>query len=162
MSTENDIGPIKSVTTVAFKNNPDNPNDRMVLLVQNGADSGHPTGIYGLPAGKVDPDESWETAAARELLEESGLVAKQLIKLPTFYEAILERKNGGKQPFCCWSFYCSEYSGELRGANGETEPVWIPLSQVEKLPLIINVLAMIIEATKVDPAGIEPATSQCE
>jgi len=41
--------------------------------------------IYELPAGTLDPNESLDTCARRELLEETGLKAKQLIKLGAIY-----------------------------------------------------------------------------
>lgn len=137
---ENIVDPIKSVAVIIFlKDN--------VLLVKNGVSSDHPTGIYGLPAGKVDFSETWEEAATRECFEESGLKPKKMIKLPTFYEADLERKDGSLRKFCCWSFYCSEYEGELK-ATDETEPVWVKLSEFKKLPLVINVDRMVEEALK--------------
>ncbi|WP_337844326.1 NUDIX hydrolase [Thermus sp.] len=47
----------------------------------------HPTGKFLLevPAGKVDPGETPEEAAHRELLEEVGARAKSLIPLPSFH-----------------------------------------------------------------------------
>ncbi|WP_243094570.1 NUDIX hydrolase [Thermus thalpophilus] len=47
----------------------------------------HPTGKFLLevPAGKVDPGETPEEAARRELLEEVGARAKEVIPLPPFH-----------------------------------------------------------------------------
>lgn len=128
---------IKSVTTIIFRGDE-------VLLVRNGVSSDHPTGKYGLPAGRVDEGETWEEAAVRECFEESGLRPKKLIKLPTFYEADLERKDG-KKHFVCWSFYCPEYTGELITTD-EAEPVWVKISKIDELDLVINVDKMIAEA----------------
>lgn len=132
------MGTIKSVTVVIFK-------DDEVLLVKNGVASDHPNGIFGLPAGKLEEGENYEEAAVRECIEESGLKPLKLIKLPTFYEANIKRKDGSEVPFCCWSFYCPEYSGELKGSD-ETEPVWVKISEIKNLPLVINVDKMIAEA----------------
>jgi ADP-ribose pyrophosphatase YjhB (NUDIX family) len=129
---------IASVTVVVIE-------DGKVLLVRNGNSSDHPTGIYGLPAGKVDDGETWEEAAARECFEESGIRPIKLIKLPTFYEADIQRKDGSLKKFCCWSFYCPEYEGELRKTD-ETEPIWVELTEINKLPLVVNVDKMIGEA----------------
>src|SRR5476649_1909397 len=41
--------------------------------------------IYELPAGTLDPNESLATCAHRELLEETGLKTKKLIKLGSIY-----------------------------------------------------------------------------
>ncbi len=44
-----------------------------VLLVQRGKALGH--GLWSLPGGRIEPDETAIAAAARELLEESGITA---------------------------------------------------------------------------------------
>lgn len=41
--------------------------------------------IYELPAGTLDPNESLMTCARRELIEETGLRAKKMIKLGQIY-----------------------------------------------------------------------------
>ena len=41
--------------------------------------------IYELPAGTLDPNESLATCAKRELIEETGLRAKQMTKLGQIY-----------------------------------------------------------------------------
>lgn len=130
--------PIKSVTVIIFDGD-------KVLLVKNGVSSDHPTGVYGLPAGKVENDESWESAARRECLEESGLTPLKLVKLPTFYEADLPRKDGTIKRFCCWSFLAVGYEGELK-TTAETEPIWVSMGEVADLPLVVNVSKMIAEA----------------
>ena len=66
---------IKSVATIIFKGDE-------VLLVRNGVNSEHPTGKFGLPAGRVENGESWEEAAKRECYEESGLMPLKMVKLP--------------------------------------------------------------------------------
>ena len=130
---------IKSVATIIFKGDE-------VLLVRNGVNSEHPTGKFGLPAGRVENGESWEEAAKRECYEESGLMPLKMVKLPTFYEADLERKEG-KKHFVCWSFYCPEYEGELK-ATDETEPVWAKINRTNELDLVVNVDKMVAEAVE--------------
>ena len=41
--------------------------------------------IYELPAGTLDPNESLATCAKRELIEETGLRAKKIIKMGQIY-----------------------------------------------------------------------------
>jgi 8-oxo-dGTP pyrophosphatase MutT (NUDIX family) len=135
------IKPIKSVFVVAF--------DRSkILMVKAGEKSGQTTGIFGLPAGKLDKGESYIQAAKREFNEETGLSTdlKYLTRLPGFYTAELERKDGLRK-FCAWSYYCSKYTGKLKGSE-EDEPQWIDINEVSKLHLQINVDKVIQEALK--------------
>jgi ADP-ribose pyrophosphatase len=44
--------------------------------------------IFGLPAGMNEPDESFEDTARRELLEETGYKAGNIMLLGTFYPLV--------------------------------------------------------------------------
>ncbi len=134
-----DDSPKKGSAVVVF-------NDDKVLLILSGKASGHANGVYALPSGSVDEGETYEDAAIREFNEETGLKTdhKYLLKLPTFYEAELERKDGLKK-FCAWSYLCTKYWGEVK-ASDEGIPEWIKIDEVKNLHLQVNVDKMISEA----------------
>lgn len=50
--------------------------------------SEHATGTWSMPGGKQEAGESIEDAGARELLEETGLVATGVIKAPVFTDSV--------------------------------------------------------------------------
>lgn len=95
-----------------------------VLLVRK---PGWPEGRYGLVAGFLDVGECLEEAAAREVLEETGLHVKDV-------------RYVGSQ---CWPFpsqlmagFVAEYAGgEIRVEEQELEDArWFPLSSLPALP----------------------------
>lgn len=58
-------------------------------------------GLWDFPKGKVEPDETFEEAAMREVTEETGIADLQIIKkLPVTYHTYVEGKcNMFKQTF---------------------------------------------------------------
>ena len=68
---------------VPFLDPLDSPDPRILLIRQyRYAASGY---VYEIPAGRLDPGEAPEDCAARELREETGYSATDLIPLTTFY-----------------------------------------------------------------------------
>ena len=124
---------IPTVGVLVFQND-------TVLLVKHGEKASHVLGSYGLPAGRVEEDESTIHAAVRELKEETGLEATEedLELLPlNIPDADIKRSDGTTKTFSITVFLCRKYSGELQH-NFETIPEWVAIKDVHTLPLIVN------------------------
>lgn len=71
---------------------------------------------FGLPGGKVEPQEQLTHAACRELLEETGVVAAPENLIPVF--------NRQDDEFQCTTFLCTNWYGEPK--QGDAGPVkWL-------------------------------------
>jgi 8-oxo-dGTP pyrophosphatase MutT (NUDIX family) len=106
-----------------------------ILLVKAREGSNQPTGTIAFPGGKVDPDETEEHAAARELTEETGLVATKLISYPGDYAEMLLDMKAGKDDYSFKTYLAEGYSGTLTGSV-ETEPFWEDLQIARKTKLL--------------------------
>lgn len=124
--------------------------DDNVLLVREGEQSGHVTGVYNTPAGRIDEGETPVQAAIRELHEESGLITTEadLEQLPKIYEADIPRKDGTIKHFIHTAFVCKRFSGDLVTTD-ETMPEWVPISELNSYTLLPNVRDIIVEGKKV-------------
>ena len=120
-----------------------------VLLVKHDKHAEHITNTYGLPAGRLENDESEIECAIRELKEETGLETDKssLHALPTTYTARIRRKSGIMN-FTYKVFICSYFSGNLKESD-EAEPEWINLSKVKDLNLLPNVDKIISEGVEI-------------
>jgi len=87
------------------------------ILLQKRADNG----CWGYHGGSVDLDESVETAAARELFEETGLSAITLELFGVFSGEGMHYAypNGDIVSNVDIVYLCREYSGELRSQTEE-------------------------------------------
>jgi 8-oxo-dGTP diphosphatase len=120
-------------------------NKEEVLLVKHGKSASHITNTYGLPAGRLQENESELKAAIREFKEETGLITSQenLIELPDQYFAKIKRKNDTKT-FSLKVYLCNSYSGELK-ATDETQPLWIKIKEIDKYKLLPNIKNIVIK-----------------
>lgn len=83
-----------------------NATQRAVLLGKR--KNSYFAGTYGLPGGRVEPNESLIDGAARELREETGLEAQKLVYIGTV------REKQGSVSFIHFIFSCDQYSGQLQ------------------------------------------------
>jgi 8-oxo-dGTP pyrophosphatase MutT (NUDIX family) len=94
--------------------------DRRVLLLRR-ADEG----TWGLPKGKIEPRESPEEAAIREVLEETGLSVRLLGPLAEVRYAYYwppRRRNYDKR---VTYYLANPVSGRLRAESGFDEVRWV-------------------------------------
>jgi 8-oxo-dGTP diphosphatase len=108
-----------------------------VLLVKRG---GIPfQGMYALPGGFIDMKESLEEAAARELLEETGLKNIQLKQIYTFSQP--DRDPRGRILSTCYAGTLpSSYQGSLQAGSDASELKWFHLSDLPALAFDHNLI----------------------
>jgi mutator protein MutT len=109
--------------------------ENRVLLVRK---KNHPRQVLQLPGGQIEPGETLEEAAIRELYETTGLRGDvgQLVALPNEWHAVIEKSYGTKK----FSFKCVLCRG-YQGSAVETEsatPVWVEWSKMKGLELAPN------------------------
>lgn len=106
------------VPVILFKNN-------KVLLAKR--KNAYGEGLYGLPGGHVDKQESLERCMARELLEEVGVVPVQF----QFLGLVKEWQK--THFFLQFVFVCTEWSGQITNAEPEKSDDWKWFS-IDSLP----------------------------
>ncbi len=110
-----------------------------VLLVKHGESSGHVNGVYGIPGGHIEENESLKQAAVRECKEETGLIIeeKDLEEFPdNEYAADIVRKDGVTKRYAMHLFLVRQFSGGTKG-NSETVPEWVRIEDLSQLNLLL-------------------------
>jgi len=119
-----------------------------VLLVKHGPSASHLTDTYGIPAGRIEENETEIDAALRELQEETGLTTTEenLQELDKVYTAEIKRKENTEK-FSLKVYLCNSYSGGLK-ATDETKPEWVKIKDIDRYLLLPNVKQMILDGLK--------------
>jgi 8-oxo-dGTP pyrophosphatase MutT (NUDIX family)/NTP pyrophosphatase (non-canonical NTP hydrolase) len=83
--------------------------------------------VWRFPGGKIDSGESTMEAAARELKEELGIEAKQLIYVSTH----VHQADGDE--WAGYMYYCPSYSGvpTIQEPNKHADLSWVDVKQLE-------------------------------
>lgn len=86
--------------------------------------------LWSLPKGHIEPGETAEQAAVREVTEETGIVGEVLAQLGVIdYWFVAEQRRIHKTVH---HFLLRQVGGELSDADVEvTEVSWVPLSELE-------------------------------
>jgi 8-oxo-dGTP pyrophosphatase MutT (NUDIX family) len=98
----------------------------------------HSRAVLGLPKGLVDPGEKPSTAAVREVLEETGIVAKPVAKLTDNKYVYVRTWGDGERVFKIVSFYLMSYvSGRIDDLTADMrvevkQALWVPLADAAK------------------------------
>src|SRR5690349_20774625 len=105
-----------------------------LLLIRRGREPGK--GLWSLPGGRVEPNESPAQAAVREVREETGLdvVAGPLV-------GQVERPGPDDQLYVIDDYLCTVRGGELRPGDDADDVRWVTGPEIRTLPLSADLLA---------------------
>ncbi len=104
-----------------------------VLLVLRGHEP--QSGRWSIPGGHVEPGESAAEAAAREVLEETGLTVRVVREL-----GVAELTAGDGRVFEAHDFLAEVVSGELRASDDAVDAAWFTPDELATLSLTDGLL----------------------
>ena len=102
--------------------------DRRVLLVKRGQSPF--VGLWGLPGGKLEANETPRDAARRELKEETGIEAE--------IDGIVDTVKiaaGEGTTYRLTVFFGRAAGGRLKAGSDSEMAAWIPLDDIDALPM---------------------------
>ena len=106
-----------------------------VLLVRRGREPSR--GVYAFPGGRVEPEETLEAAARRELMEETSLSAGRLEPYRTVF--IEAAAAVGAPAFELTVFAGSSAEGVLHAGDDADAAGWFSAEEMDALPVIESV-----------------------
>ncbi len=113
--------------------------DGRILLVQRGNPPAQ--GLWAVPGGRVEPEETIREAVAREAEEETGLHVDVGDLVWT------GRVGGPYHDYLLFDFRARVVGGELAAASDAADARWVPLDEVEDLP-IVGAMRDLLEALR--------------
>jgi ADP-ribose pyrophosphatase YjhB (NUDIX family) len=92
-------------------------------------------GQWSIPGGAVELGETLRQAAAREALEETGLVVEPGEVLEVFDSIYRDREGKCQYHYVLVDFLCRPVGGELRAGSDAGEVRWISAEELSSLEL---------------------------
>lgn len=110
-----------------------------ILLVQRGHEPF--TGTWSLPSGRMLAGEQPRAAAAREVLEETGLV----VEVSELLGIVRREDPQGRYHYEIHDFACRPVGGRLRAGDDAADARWYELDELDALSLSPGLLAALRE-----------------
>jgi len=132
--------PVDCVGIVCIK-----PDTQEVLLIQRGQPPR--LGEWSVPGGRINPNESEREAAARELLEETGVKAEIIDKIETI-DAKFENHH-----YLLHDYVALWTSGRERAGDDAINAKFVPLDQITSLGMWNETIRIILKAQRMFETG---------
>jgi 8-oxo-dGTP pyrophosphatase MutT (NUDIX family) len=123
--------------------------------------------VLALPKGLLDPGETAQEAAVREVGEETGIVAEPIAKLGDIKYVYVRTWGDGERVFKIVSFYLLRYSsGEIDDVTPEMRievrrALWVPLAEASRQLAYSSERKVLRQAQDyLETRGLPPETAQ--
>jgi 8-oxo-dGTP diphosphatase len=125
--------------------------DERVLIVQRASNPRR--GEWTVPGGLVELGETLRAAVEREVLEETGLVAKTGPLLDVFDSIYPDAAGRTEYHYVLIDFLCDLISGDLKPATDISDARWITVADLDTTPLIGSTAEVIRKGFAVKKSG---------
>jgi len=104
--------------------------------------------LWSLPGGRIEPGETPEAAAMRELLEETGVEA-EIVALAGEREVVLKDEGGGVAArFKIFAYAARWRAGEAAPGPEATEVAWVAPEEIAAYNATEGLLPIVMEAKR--------------
>jgi 8-oxo-dGTP diphosphatase len=110
-------------------------------------------GEWSIPGGVLEIGETLRAGAAREALEETGLVVQPSDVLEVLDRIVRDEQDRIQFHYVLIDFLCKPISGELRAGGDAEEARWISTGELDNFPIADSAAAVLRKG--LERAGIE-------
>ena len=118
-----------------------------VLMVERGREP--LKGFWSLPGGCVETGETLVEAAAREMLEETGLVAEPVAIVEVFERIHRDAAGQVEYHYVLIDYLCRIAGGTLAAQDDASRAEWLPLADLASYRITEGTVPVIVKAFRI-------------